>query len=321
VEILQIKEVTKEFDKKIVLDRLNFSVEEGDVFGIIGQSGSGKTTLLNLLIGFYDPSEGQVLFQPDKNKKPQDIHQNINEMRKQFGFASQVSSFYPKLTLRENLMHFGQLYGIKKKVLNGNIDNLLEFTKLTNHQNKLAEHISVGMQKRLDLSCSLIHKPKILILDEPTANLDPVLQKEVLYLIKQANHQGITIIIASHHLDEIEEICNKVALIHQGKITKWGTVEEVKKPYLDKERSIHLTAGEHHQRLVEGVKSLSVSRIVDKGTSLVLYSDEIQDTLYRLINLTQQKKINLQDIDIKKPSLQEVFEKIVQEDEEKTLSE
>jgi ABC-2 type transport system ATP-binding protein len=313
VEILQLKEVTKVFGNKTILDRINFTIEEGDIFGIIGQSGSGKTTLLNMIIGFYEPDEGKIYYQLDQNKKPKDIHKNLSEIKKKFGFASQISSFYPKLTIKENLFHFGKLYGIKTPVLKNNRDNLLDFTGLKHHRNKLAEHLSVGMQKRLDLSCSLVHKPKILLLDEPTADLDPILRQEIVHLIKQANRQGITIIIASHHLNEIEQICNKVALIHEGKITTYGTIEEIKKPYLEKDRAIHIKAGEYHQKLLKHAKDLPINRIVDKGDSLIFYSSEIHETLYRLIKLTKKENIVLQDLDFKKPSLQDVFETIIKE--------
>lgn len=313
--ILELKEVTKVFNNRIILDRINFSIEEGDIFGIIGQSGSGKTTLLNMIIGFYEPDEGKVLYQLDKNQKAKEVHKNLSEIKRKFGFAAQISSFYPKLTIKENLFHFGRLYGIKTPVLEKNSHNLLEFTELEKYQNSLAEHISVGMQKRLDLSCSLIHKPNVLLLDEPTADLDPILQKEILYLIQQANKQGITIVIASHHLNDIEQICNKVALLHKGKIVSWGTVEEVKQPYLQRDGAIHIKAGEHHQKLLKYVKYLPLSRIIDKGDSLIICSSEIQNTLYHLINLTQKENILLQDLDIRKPSLQEVFETIIKDEE------
>jgi len=317
MEIIQLKGVTKEFNNKIVLDNISFSIEEGDIFGIIGQSGSGKTTLLNLIIGFHDPNEGKLTFRFDENHSHQEIHKNIRKIKNKFGFAAQISSVYPKLTIEENIFHFGKLYGLKTKVLKKNINNLLDFTELKKHRRKLAEQISTGMQKRLDLSCSLIHKPSILILDEPTADLDPLIQKEIVDLIQQANKQGITIIIASHHLNDIEKICNKVALIHQGKLTKWGTIDEIKKPYLQKEGAIHIKAGEYHQKMVHRSKQLPVSRIIDKGNSIVLYTAEIQDAVYHLMNLTKKENIFLQDIDIKKPNLQDIFETIVKEQESK----
>lgn len=240
MEIIQVKEVTKEFGNKIVLDNVSFSINEGDIFGIIGQSGSGKSTLLNSLIGFYEPDEGEITYQLDSNKKRKPLHKNLKEVKRKFGFAAQVSSFYPKLTIKENLFHFGKLYGVKTKILKKNIQNLLEFTELVEFENNLSEHLSVGMQKRLDLSCSLIHNPKLLLLDEPTANLDPLLQKEILHLIDHANRQGITIVIASHHLNDIEKICNQVALIKKGKIVAQGTVKEVIKPYQQNGKDISL---------------------------------------------------------------------------------
>ena len=311
MNILELKEVTKTFGKRVILDDVSLTVEEGDIFGLIGQSGSGKTTLLNLLVGFYQPTEGKVSYQIDPHKKPKEVSQHLSTVKKTFGFASQVSSFYPKLTVNENLLHFGHLYGIKKPVLKGNIKSLLTFTELLEHKNRLSEHISVGMQKRLDLSCSLIHKPKVLILDEPTADLDPVLQKEILHLIKQSNKQGITIIIASHHLNDIEHICNKVALIHKGKLVHSGTVEEIKKPYLQKEGAIHFKVGEFHHKMIGLLEKLPLKRIVDKKDSLVIYSSKLQNTLHQLISLAQKEHIPLLDLDIKKPTLQDVFEKIV----------
>ena len=240
MEVIQLKEVTKEFGNKIILDNVSFSIKEGDVFGIIGQSGSGKTTLLNSLIGFYEPDEGEITYQLDGNLKRKPVHKNLNEVKRKFGFAAQVSSFYPKLTIKENLFHFGRLYGVKTKILHRNIKNLLEFTELKDYENKLSEHLSVGMAKRLDLSCSLIHNPKLLLLDEPTANLDPLLQKEILHLIDHANKQGITVVIASHHLHDIEKICNQIVLIKEGKIVAQGTVKEVKKPYRETDKNISL---------------------------------------------------------------------------------
>ena len=240
MELIQLKEVTKEFNNKIILDNVSFSIKEGDVVGIIGQSGSGKTTILNSLIGFYEPDEGEITYQLDINKKRKPLHKNLKEVKRKFGFAAQVSSFYPKLTIKENLYHFGKLYGVKTKILKKNIRNLLEFTELQEYGNQLSEHLSVGMQKRLDLSCSLIHNPKLLLLDEPTANLDPLLQKEILHLIDHANRQGITIIIASHHLNDIEKICNQIVLLKKGKIVAQGTVNEVKKPYQQMDKDVSL---------------------------------------------------------------------------------
>ena len=129
-----LKEVSKSFGKRMILDSVSFSVKEGDILGILGQSGSGKTTLLNMIIGFYNPDEGKITYQLDENLKRKLVQKNKEEVKRKFGFATQISSFYPKLTIRENLIHFGNLYGIERKILKANIESLLEFTKLKKYQ-------------------------------------------------------------------------------------------------------------------------------------------------------------------------------------------
>lgn len=227
MELLCLREVGKSFQKMPVLQNVNLIIEEGDILGIIGQSGGGKTTLLNLISGFIEPTEGEVLYHSKVFNEKRDLNENLNKIKKFFGFTPQHNSFYHKLTVRENLWHFGKLYGLDNDTLNNNISNLFNFTKLIDHQDKLADQLSGGMQKRLDISCSLVHKPKVLILDEPTADLDPILQKEILHMLVEVNKQGVTIIIASHQLDSIEQICNKVAIVHGGTIKSHGPINHI----------------------------------------------------------------------------------------------
>ena len=226
MEIIQLKGVDKWYRTNRVLEDINLTVEEGDVFGIIGQSGSGKTTLLNLIAGFNQPSDGDVVYFSKIDHKAKRLHKHFNKIKKHLGYMPQHTSLYPKLTVKENVMHFGQLYNVKKKTLVVNAKNLLQFTGLYDHRNKLVEHLSGGMQKRLDLTCCLTHKPKILLLDEPTADLDPVMQEDILRLIQEVNKQGITVIISSHHLESIERICNKIAILTGGTLHSYVALKK-----------------------------------------------------------------------------------------------
>lgn len=234
MDLLCLKGVGKSFRKTPVLQNVSMVIEDGDILGIIGRSGGGKTTLLNLITGFIEPTEGEVLYHSKAFNEKRDLNDNLNKIKKFFGFTPQHNSFYHKLTVRENLWHFGKLYDIDKDTLNNNISNLLNFTQLIDHQDKLADQLSGGMQKRLDISCSLVHKPKILVLDEPTADLDPILQKEILYMLKEVNKQGVTIVVASHQLDSIEQICNKVAIVHGGTIKSYGPINRLGKHSLSR---------------------------------------------------------------------------------------
>lgn len=308
--LLQLKEVGKEFAKVKVLDQIDLTIEEGDIIGIVGESGSGKTTLLNLLTGFMEPSQGEVLYYSTVTKEPKNLHDNLHRIKKYIGFAPQHNSFYPRLTVKENLFHFGQLYGVKQEVLINNIKSLLQFTGLFEDRNKLAEHLSGGMQKRLNISCSLVHKPKILILDEPTADLDPLIQKDILTLLEEANKQGITVILASHHLDTVEHLCNKVAVIHKGRIRSSGVLDEVKKPFLRDYFIINLRPGDSKEKVLATLKKLPVKKIVDEGKSLIIYPTDIEKTIQGILAVIKEENLYLHDLDLRKPSLNEVFESI-----------
>ena len=308
--LLQLKEVSKEFANSTVLDHIDMTIEEGDIIGIVGESGSGKTTLLNLLTGFMEPSQGEVLYYSKVTHEPKNLHDNLHKIKKFIGFAPQHNSFYPKLTVKENLFHFGQMYGLQHDILVSNIKSLLIFTGLFEDRNKLAEHLSGGMQKRLNISCGLVHKPKILVLDEPTADLDPLIQKEILLLLEEANKQGITVILASHHLDSVEHLCTKVAVIHKGKMRSFGSMDEVKKPFLRDYFTINLRPGDSKEKVLATLKTLPVKKIVDEGKRLVVYPLDIQKTLQGILAVIKEENLYLHDLDLRKPSLHEVFETI-----------
>ena len=314
MDLIKLKEVTKEYRKKRVLEDASLIIEEGDVFGVIGQSGSGKTTLLSLIAGFIQPSEGEVIYVSGIDGKEHNLHKNLYRIKKQLGFAQQKNSFYPKLTVGENLLHFGQLYGLKKDVVQGNVKSLLQFTRLYEHRNKLAEELSGGMQKRLDISCSLVHKPKILLLDEPTSDLDPLLRREVLNLLQEVNRQGVTIILTSHLLDEIEEICNKVAIVHKGRVHSQGFMDDIKKPYLKEGFTIHLSPGKDKERIIARLRTMPVEKIVDKGNQLIIYPTSVEQTIGHLLSFIKEEQLYFHDLHLQRPSLREVFENIAAED-------
>jgi len=229
--VIQFRNVKKRFGKRIILDGINLDIDEGEIFGIIGMSGSGKSTILRTLIGFYEPEAGDILFYSHKDKKYRSAIKNIVELRKTVGFAAQDPSFYPKLTIEENMMHFGALYKIPKKIIEENSKHLLELSELYDSRKQLAQTLSGGMEKRLSVACSLIHNPRVLILDEPTADLDPIRRKETWELIKALHKRGTTIVIASHFLEELEPVCTKIAILHDHKIASVGTPAQLKKYY------------------------------------------------------------------------------------------
>jgi len=315
VEFIQLKEVGKSFNKSKVLQGVNIVIEDGDVFGIIGQSGSGKTTLLNMISGFMEPSEGEVVYFSRVDHTPKNLNKSFSKIKKHIGFTPQHTSFYPKLTVYENLIHFGKMYGVDPKTLETNAKSLLEFTGLSGQENKLAEHLSGGMKKRLDISCSLMHKPKLLILDEPTADLDPITQEEIIDLIKEVNKQGVTVIIASHHLESLERICNKLAIVHNGIVRGYGQMEEVLKPYMKENFTFNVRAGKDKERLLELVKRLPNTRIIDQGHQLSITSTDPERAMLALMRIIKEEHLYLHDLDLHRPSLKEVLTVIARQEQ------
>ncbi|MDD5331661.1 MAG: ABC transporter ATP-binding protein [Candidatus Nanoarchaeia archaeon] len=302
--LIQFKDITKKYGDHLVLDKVNFEINQGDVFGIIGLSGSGKTTILNTLIGFIQSNGGQILYgTQDISKKKKNIEQIV-------GFATQSCSFYQKLTVEENLHYFGELYNMKKEDIVRRINELLPLVELEPSRKVIAKNLSTGMQRRLDIACAMIHNPKVLILDEPTEDLDPLLRKEILKLIRKINvEEGTTMIITSHLLNEVESICSKIAILHKGKIITSGSPSELKDQYT-KNQEIHLrtSPGKYSKIMTDLCKQGGVNDAMNQGNKIVLFTQDAEKVLHNILNVLSANNEKIIDIDVNRPTLEEVFE-------------
>src|SRR3989344_7683306 len=256
---IQFFNITKIFGKNVVLDHLNMDVPYGDIFGIIGKSGSGKTTLLSILVGFLKPEKGKVFFQG------QDLTRMSDSIRQQFGFTAQEGSFYPKLSVKENLEYFGTMYNLSSHELETKIPQILKLVNLVGEEKKLASELSSGMQKRLDIACGIMHDPKVLILDEPTEDLDPLLRKEILKLLKKINKEkNVTIVMTSHLLDEMEQVCTQLAILHNKEIIIEGTLKELKDYYSENQEIVLETYSGKYDSLIKILKDKKeVSKVIE----------------------------------------------------------
>jgi ABC-2 type transport system ATP-binding protein len=214
--IIEFKGVSKRFGKKKVLEDINLKIDEGEIFAIIGRSGSGKSTLMRIFLGIYRPDAGRVLFEG------RDITRNPRQLRTLVGLTTQENSFYDKLSVYENLVYYGNLYsiGLGRRALRQRIHEILKSVELDNDLKTLAGNLSGGMKRRLDFAISLIHDPKILVLDEPTTGLDPILVKQFWRIIRAVAERGKTILVISHVFPEIVENCDRACILHKGRIKK-----------------------------------------------------------------------------------------------------
>lgn len=320
--VIKVKNVNKRFGKNKILEKVNFEINSGEIFGIIGLSGSGKTTLLNTLIGFLRPDVGDVVFKlehllnfRDSEEQYRSVFKNQIDAKNIFGFAAQSASVYSQLSSVENLDYFGRLYGLSKDVRKTNIDILLKLMNLYESRNLLAGNLSGGMLKRLDIACSLIHDPKILLLDEPTSDLDPLLRKQMWSLIKEINQKGTTIILSSHFLDELEHLCDRVGILYDATIIHTGTPSEIKNTY-SKEQEIRVeTVPGKYSEIIKRLKKENEEGVIStvyEDNKLVIYTLNAEKNLHKILHIIEELNESLIDVSVEEQSLKEVLEKITE---------
>ncbi len=225
--ILKTKDLTKKYDNRVVVDNLNISIEEGEIFGLLGPNGAGKSTTMNMICGIVKPTLGEVEF------RGKDFEKHRKELTRKLGYIPQELAIHGNLKAWENVELFTSLYGIRGAELKKRIDESLEYVGLLEKKNDFARTFSGGMKRRLNIACAIGHHPDLLIFDEPTVGIDPQSRNFILDKIKQSNKNGATVIYTSHYMEEVEAICTRIAIMDGGKIIATGTSEELKKMVKD----------------------------------------------------------------------------------------
>lgn len=316
-DLLRIENIGKTYRETPILKNINFQVKPGEIIGIIGSSGSGKTTLLHTIIGFTKPDTGDVKFRQrhlvegigDYEDVYRSIFKKPDEFKRTYGFAAQVPSFYEKLTVKENLEYFSALYGLGKEATEANITTLLKLLNLENNTEMLGKNLSGGMERRLDIACSLIHNPELLLLDEPTADLDPVLRKNIWDMVKKINNKGKTIILSSHHLNELEALCDRIAIIMDGNIIEFGTPTELKKKFLKAEEILVQSYPGNYEEIKPKINKELKKKITNVSIEegLVVRTENPHEVLNNIIKIFEKEKEKILELRLTKPSLDELF--------------
>ena len=232
--ILKIIDLTKKYDKHVVVDNLNLEIEEGEIFGLLGPNGAGKSTTMNMICGIVRPTLGDVEFMG------KDFNKNRKNLLGELGYIPQELAIHGNLKAWENVELFTSLYGIKGSELKERIDESLEYVGLLEKRNEYAKTFSGGMKRRLNIACAIGHHPKLMIFDEPTVGIDPQSRNFILDKIKESNKNGATVIYTSHYMEEVEAICTRIAIMDNGRVIATGTSEELKKMITDDPATITL---------------------------------------------------------------------------------
>jgi len=298
--IASMKNVVKVYGDNTVLDNLNLEIREGEIFGLLGPNGAGKTTAIHILAGLIDKNAGDVrMFGMEQDIK------NL-KTRQQMGLVTQEVTVFKDLTAKENLQYFGGLYGLKGRELEDNIKEVLEFVELTDRAKKKPGTFSGGMLRRLNIACALVHKPKFLIMDEPTVAIDPQSRNHILESVKKIAARGTTILYTSHYMEEIQAICSEIAIMDAGRVIAQGTADELI-GQIQHEEIVRVTAISasdlltNELKAVAGVKSVNVV-----GNEYVIASTVGSGNLNRILEVAQRNG-GVAGFNADKPNLEDVF--------------
>ncbi len=220
--VLEVSELSKRFRDREAVRRLSFSLSSGEIFGLLGPNGAGKTTTIGMIAGVLRPTAGSIrILGADRVASGRSVLRNL-------GLVPQTVALYPALTAEENLCFFGHLYGVSGERLGARVRHLLELAGLSARRGEPICDFSGGMKRRLNLACALVHEPKLLLLDEPTAGVDPQSRERIYEALAALAGEGLALLLTTHYLEEAERLCHRLAILDEGRVVAEGTVEHLR---------------------------------------------------------------------------------------------
>jgi ABC-2 type transport system ATP-binding protein len=302
--IIEVKNLTKTFNKFIAVNDISFSVKKGEIFGLLGPNGAGKSTTLRMLSTLARPTKGTALI------GGYDIVKDDTDVRKLIGIVSEKMIMYNRLTAKENLWFFGSLFNIPKDVLTKKIDDLLELVQLTKWKNAQVGTFSTGMRQRMNVVRALLNMPQVLFLDEPTLGLDPQSSVDIREFIKKLNREnGTTVVITTHMMVDADLLCDRIAIVDHGKIVALDTSTNLKKLISGEDTTIlKLEIANLTSELIETVRALKCADSVTQENSthlkILVHGDEAFDSVIDAIRANNGKINSMENL---QPTLEDVF--------------
>ena len=298
--IASMKNVVKRYEDTTALDHLDLDVTQGEIFGLLGPNGAGKTTAIRTLCGLIAADSGEITVFGEK--------QNVKNMRvkKDIGIVTQELTVFNDLSAIENLRYFGGLYGLRGPQLAANVQETLEFVGLSEHAKKKPGKFSGGMQRRLNIACALVHKPRLLIMDEPTVGIDPQSRNHILESVKKIAQDGTTVLYTSHYMEEVQTICERIAIMDSGRVIAGGTLSELVGRIQHEDR-IRFTAVTPSNELTEDLRAISgVKSVTANGNEYTIVSGAGSGNVNRVMEIAVRHG-GVMSFSEDKPNLEDVF--------------
>lgn len=299
--VVKIENLVKRYGDLIALDHFNLQIEEGEVFGLLGPNGSGKSTTIHCLLSLLEYDKGTI------EVFGQEMKPNSYDLKKDIGVIMQNVAVFNELTVYENIDYFCGLYvkdGKKRKQL---VEEAIAFVGLEDYKKFYPKKLSGGLLRRLNIACGIAHKPKLIILDEPTVAVDPQSRNKILEGIQELNRQGATIIYTSHYMEEVEQICTRIAIMDKGKNVALGTKDELKN-MIDLGETISVEIPELSESVMDKLKSLPhVMKLEYENHLLKVRFSKGKHNLLRLLDILKEEEISFGGVHSELPTLNDVF--------------
>ena len=302
---IEAKNLSKNYGKIIAVDNINFDVKEGEIFGFLGPNGAGKTTTIRMLTGLSKPTAGTA------RVLGYDVESKIVDAKKYIGVVPETSNLYDELSAFDNLMFIAQLYGIPRNQRKVRAEELLKTFGLYERKNNLFGTFSRGMKRALTIAAALIHSPKLLFLDEPTVGLDVVAARSLRNLIDNLRHQGVTIFLTTHYLEEADLLCDRIAILVNGRILKIDTPDMLK-AVAEEESIIEVSFKKTASKIVDGLSERlpELKVIATNHNKVRIYGGVHADVLEKVLQYAKDEEVEIDEVNSIKPSLEDAFIKI-----------
>ena len=299
--IIEIKNVTKRFNDKLVLDNISYEVNKGEIFGFIGPNGAGKSTLINIMTSLLVPDSGSVKI------CGYDIVKESIKAKENIGYVPQDIALLEELSAYDNLEFFGALYGLKGKLLKERIKEALEVTGLEDKRKQKVKKFSGGMKRRLNISTAIMHHPKVLIMDEPTVGVDPQSRNHIFTFTKKiCKEWGTTVIYTSHYMEEVEELCERVFIIDLGKEIAYGNKEEIKSSVFPNNKVIIDASNMSGEALLKLENIEGILKVID-SENLIILTINSDFKLANALNILEEENVVIKKISYEEAKLEDVF--------------
>lgn len=299
MKMLEIKKLYKDYGNHMAVDGIDLKIEKGQIYGILGPNGAGKSTTIGMICGLIKKTSGEVIYEEQTNK--------IGKWKENIGIVPQDFALYWDLTAEENISFFCSLYGFKGQELKDRTNRTLDFVGLTDVKSKKASEFSGGMKRRLNIGCAIAHSPKLIIMDEPTVGIDPQSRNHILESVKKLRDEGATIIYTSHYMQEVDDICDRIAIIDNGHIIAEGTSDELKE-LVENKNTIVLTVAKKVAGLEEKLMEVTgIEKVVFLDDEYKISTLKSSNLIAKIVSVVSENGGDIKNIVNQDPSLETVF--------------